>query len=312
MLTCVSLPQLLFLLNYIIEIYNLFSVIIIASSKHLGSWEKTRAALGNHSTASCSFAMVLVSIKLPKLLLWFQYHLITSLSISLWGCRIYFLVTIIWLIFVPGTLLGVVKFQDIIPWDHDGDISYVLGSGSSEFHEELAAHGIQSNGLIATYKGLSIDYVRWIPKTGTFNGEETLLMEKYYPAHIWKSDNIVVRYHHKLESFPQSWVVPSKKINFQGVQVTIPNSPEVFLANRYPYSYRLNINVPYKWKCYIPCAFRASKWCQERRGSWDWCPAICIPFNPQDFSTLYRPGPFKTSWYCQITHLSIILWYTSW
>ena len=151
-----------------------------------------------------------------------------------------------------GTLLGAVRFGDILPWDGDADISFVLNTDSLALHNELSKLGISSNGLQARYKRLSIDYVRCNPTNGVFNGKEQVLLQKYYPVSVLKNENVLVRYHHTLESFPMSWAVPVKKAKFHGVEVSIPNSPDLLLAHRYPYSYWLNVNVKYKWKCWVP------------------------------------------------------------
>lgn len=159
-----------------------------------------------------------------------------------------------------GTLLGAHRTGDILPHDHDADISFILRTQSLNAYSELTRSGIKANGLMAIFGNVTADFVRWVPANRTTSGKTEVMLHKLYPAS--SRDNFILKYHHTLETFPQSWVVPPARINFHGVDVSIPNSPERLLAFRYPYTYGLfGFQVPYKWKCWVPCLLRASNGC---------------------------------------------------
>ena len=160
-----------------------------------------------------------------------------------------------------GTLLGACRMGDIIPWDHDADVSFIFNTDSAKVYEELAASGIQANALGAHYGSVSVDFMRWKPSNNSFS---EVLLHKYYPEAVLNHEHPLIRYHHKLESFPLSWVVPAGRIDLQGVTVAVPNFPERFLARRYPLTYGIfGVQFPYKWKCWVPCWFSSTKGCEN-------------------------------------------------
>ncbi|XP_048581974.1 uncharacterized protein RP689 [Nematostella vectensis] len=161
-----------------------------------------------------------------------------------------------------GTLVGAVRRGDVLPWDGDADISFLRDQEKYVVHEELIKiHGIQSNGLQANYKGLSIDYVRWEEIEGSYSGQKQTLLHKYYPSSVLKNENMLVLWNHELDTFPKAWVTPRKRIDFQGSQLAIPNDPHRHLAHRYPTTYWHGFSVPFKWKCYVPCFVMRANGC---------------------------------------------------
>ena len=163
---------------------------------------------------------------------------------------------------ISGTLLGAYQIGDILPHDHDADISFLVSSNTSQAFRELTKSGIKAAGIKARYGGMIIDFVPWKPGIRTTHEGTEVLLYKSYPSYVLENDNIMNRYHHKLETFPQSWAVPTSRISFHGVDVAIPNAPERLLAFRYPWTYGMfGFQFPYKWKCWVPCWLRKSNGC---------------------------------------------------
>lgn len=163
-----------------------------------------------------------------------------------------------------GTLLGAYRMGDVLPHDHDADMSFLVTSNISQAFQELAKSGIAAAGIKARFNGVILDFVPWKPQYRTTHERTQLMLYKSYPSYVLENDNIMNRYHHKLETFPYSWAFPAGRINFHGVSASVPHSPEKLLSFRYPYTFGLfgvRMQTPYKWKCYIPCWLRKSNGC---------------------------------------------------
>ena len=164
--------------------------------------------------------------------------------------------------FFSGTLLGAYRSGDVLPYDHDADISFILETESLDAFRDLRQLGIKANGLVAVFGDQTVDFARWIPvnRSSYVYGKTETMLRKFYPAS--SKDSFILKYHQTLETFPKSWVVPLARVDFQGVDVAIPNSPESLLAFRYPYTFgTFGFQFPYKWKCWVPCWVRTSSGC---------------------------------------------------
>ena len=153
----------------------------------------------------------------------------------------------------------------MLPWDGDADISSIYDRffNPKKMNDEFASYGIHRNALVATANGTQLDYSRWTKEKGVFDGREQTLLVKYYPDWILEEENVLVRFQRLKENLPISWVIPPTKINFLGVQVSVPSEYEKCLQARYPFTYTFNIFTPYKWKCWLPCWLTGEKNCKR-------------------------------------------------
>ncbi|XP_077869014.1 uncharacterized protein RT0683-like [Saccoglossus kowalevskii] len=160
-----------------------------------------------------------------------------------------------WLDF--GTLLGAMRNGDIIRYDGDADISRIYPEGKKYsdylFTKKLMEKGIEGNAIIATYKDVTVDLHKWdIHKEFTKDGTMHMIVKRWYSTRRRKENPYVNELYDKTVIVPLSWILPTRRVRFLGIEAKIPNNVDEFLNNRFSFTYKLDISVPYKWKCWIP------------------------------------------------------------
>ena len=143
------------------------------------------------------------------------------------------------------------RYAAVLPWDGDGDVS-VLYPGpfydAGPWISFLANRGVSANMMVATYKDMTVDIMRWRLHTSYHGGVKTSHLYKYYPPN--SKDSFFVKLNHQFEGFPYAWVEPRILVDFHGTKAHIPHQAHKLLQKRYPLS--LNFRIPYKWKCWLP------------------------------------------------------------
>ena len=157
---------------------------------------------------------------------------------------------------------------DIRPYDHDAGVSFLVDSATSQAFTELDTRksGIRIEAGIKElrFNNVCVDLIPWRAEN-TSNGVTTkVILHKAYSQVdvLLRAEGILAGPYHKLQSFPQSWAVPPKQVNFHGVSVSVPNSAACMLADRYLYTFgAFGVQFPCKWKCWVPCSLRISNGC---------------------------------------------------
>lgn len=159
-----------------------------------------------------------------------------------------------------GTLLGSYRKGTVIDYDHDGDIGYLLSDINM-------VSGMVAPLLTEQYN-ISINVYN--PVQMTFNGTKVDLFVygTYESLHIpipdGKTSETLTRHFYRNSDFMEQtysdvepeWLFPLSKCPFEGQQVSCPNQIEKILSTRYPYSYKYNLIVPFKFWCYAnPVSF---------------------------------------------------------
>eukprot|EP00111_Clytia_hemisphaerica_P017081 TCONS_00050589-protein len=151
-----------------------------------------------------------------------------------------------------GSLLGAVRYHGIIPWDGDGDVSFLKDDPNvNEALRDINNRGVSANTMIATYGSASVDLVRWTEHEKTYT--------KYYPS--WVKDGLITKISHKLEYIPKEFIGKRTILEFVGIQVAVPEKYIGLLKRRYRLSYWFS--VPFKWKCYVPCFMKTDQSCDD-------------------------------------------------
>lgn len=149
-----------------------------------------------------------------------------------------------------GTLLGAMLDGDVIPWDSDGDVSFLRDDPNVDRAIlKLKERGIDANTMVADMAGVNVDFMRWVKETGYYNGVRQEMLFKYYPP--WVEDNIVVKINHRFDAFPLKWIGKRKKVPFLNRHAYVPIGDLALIKFRYKWTHWFRMS--YKWKCYVPC-----------------------------------------------------------
>ncbi|XP_078360333.1 ribitol 5-phosphate transferase FKRP-like [Oculina patagonica] len=155
-----------------------------------------------------------------------------------------------------GTLIGALKSGDILSYDTDGDVAFLVNEyyKPQEVRDRLREFEIiygygESYFSRAKYGTMWVDVTRWTVHDGIFDGRSTKLASKDLSNRDDVSRDFVNRYRDENEKFPFQWIQPRKTIKFLNITAKVPNEAEKLIRHRYPYTYRFS--VPYKFKCWI-------------------------------------------------------------
>lgn len=153
-----------------------------------------------------------------------------------------------------GSLLGSYRSGSIINYDHDGDMGY-LGKDLSVvswtvapiLNKKFNISLDSGNPVQMEYNGTKVDLF-------VYNTYST--MGRSVPG--GKTDQTLTRiFYRNSEYFEQTysdvepeWIFPLKLCSLSGAHVSCPSDIEKVLSTRYPYTFKSNLVVPFKFWCY--------------------------------------------------------------
>ena len=147
---------------------------------------------------------------------------------------------------------------------------------------------------------VSVDLIPWRAENTSTGVSTKVILHKEYSVGITEGEGILAGHYHKLQSFPQSLVVPPKQAYFHGVIVSIPNSSACLVADRYLCTFgAFGVQFPYKWKCWVPCSLRISNGCWIQRLHF-WCP---VSFGSGEVSIRGVDGSWWLARQCKVREL---------
>lgn len=154
-----------------------------------------------------------------------------------------------------GTLLGAWRIGDVMPFDHDLDVSFLAEHEERLLacQDELAAQGIELRMANTSlwFRGAKIgDIERW-HRVGD-------MLYRSDPA----SRTVLIRaLTSRVDDFPASWVEPTWQIRFAGEFYPCPNHPDRFLRRRYLGArIHLRFVIPHKQRCWWNPDFWKAAW----------------------------------------------------
>lgn len=155
-----------------------------------------------------------------------------------------------------GTLLGAWRQQDVTPWDHDADISYLAEDRPllEQCVGELAEHGIvlNMNRNALFYNGVKMVDVDPFTTYGSMRCRTD-------PAKRTRIYKYMDRF---FEDYPEAWTRgPLWSIRFLDQWFPCPPHPERFLKRRYP-TCRIHMRLifPHRQRCWFDREFWRAAW----------------------------------------------------
>jgi len=145
-----------------------------------------------------------------------------------------------------GTLLGALRYENIIVWDHDGDVSYdqifrdLFDDGGVAQTIAKKRYNIYLNAHFMSYENLQVDIFCW-KKIQLTDGSFIYTKAMNRNLELFES---------QFNDFNASYIEKTVSIPFAGGFVKAPYPPMEFAKKRYPTSYKREI--PFKVSCYFP------------------------------------------------------------
>ena len=145
-----------------------------------------------------------------------------------------------------GTLMGAMRYGNIIAWDHDADVAfdwkfeYLLREGGIAQKIAKEQYNIFLNSSHLLYSGKQVDIFSF-DKIQLPNGDFIYTKAENRNAEFWEL---------LFNDFNASFVKKTVLVPFAGEMVHAPYSTLEFLKKRYPTSY--NRRTPFKVSCYLP------------------------------------------------------------
>ncbi|UJR29954.1 hypothetical protein I4U23_017501 [Adineta vaga] len=145
-----------------------------------------------------------------------------------------------------GTLLGALRYEHILMWDHDADVSfdrkfaYLLHNGGKAQKIAKERYNMLLNAAVLVYEGVQADVYSWDKISIDGGGFK-------YTKSVNRKFDLFEEY---VNDFNASFIDKTVSVPFAGGYVSAPYPPMEFIKARYPKSY--NKALPYKISCYFP------------------------------------------------------------